>query len=130
LILLDTHVVIWLAQDHRRISSTAKSAIEATRDKRGGLAVSCITLVEIVRLARSGRIDLRPDVETVLSEIERRFVVLPITGNVALQAFELPADYPNDPVDRIIGATALVEDIPLITADREIRKSGAVPTIW
>ena len=73
---------------------------------------------------------MRPDVETVLSEIERRFVVLPITGNVALQAFELPADYPNDPVDRIIGATALVEDIPLITADREIRKSGAVPTIW
>ena len=57
-------------------------------------------------------------------------MVLPITGNVALQAFELPADYPNDPVDRIIGATALVEDIPLITADREIRKSGAVPTIW
>lgn len=73
---------------------------------------------------------MRPDVETVLSEIERRFVVLPITGSIALQAFELPAGYPNDPVDRIIGATALIEDIPLITADREIRKSGAVPTIW
>lgn len=48
----------------------------------------------------------------------------------ALQAFDLPAKYPNDPVDRIIGATALVEDIPLVTADREIRKSRVVPTIW
>jgi PIN domain nuclease of toxin-antitoxin system len=130
LILLDTHVVIWLAQDYQRISQTAQSAIEAARDKRGGLAVSCITFIEIVRLARRGRIDLRPDVETVLSEIERRFAVLPITGNIALQAFELPAGYPNDPVDRIIGATALVEDIPLLTADREIRKARAVPTIW
>lgn len=130
MILLDTHVVIWLAEDDRRISATAKSAIQATRDKLGGLAISCMTFVEIVRLARRGRIDLRPDVETVLSEIERRFVVLPITHNIALQAFELPAGYPSDPVDRIIGATALIEDIPLITADREIRKSGVVPAIW
>jgi len=51
-------------------------------------------------------------------------------GNIALQAFELPVGYPNDPADRIIGATALVEDVPLVTADREIRKSGVVPTIW
>jgi PIN domain nuclease of toxin-antitoxin system len=62
--------------------------------------------------------------------VERQFIVLPITANIALQAFELPASYPNDPVDRIIGATALIEDIPLLTADREIRKSGLVPTIW
>ena len=47
-----------------------------------------------------------------------------------MQAFELPANFPKDPVDRLIAATALIEDIPLITADREIRKSGAVPTIW
>lgn len=68
--------------------------------------------------------------DTTLSEIERRFVVLPVNANIALQAFELPASYPKDPVDRIIGATSLVEDIPLITADREIRKSRAFPTIW
>jgi PIN domain nuclease of toxin-antitoxin system len=67
---------------------------------------------------------------TFLSDVERRFVILPITANIALQAFALPASYPKDPVDRIIGATALIEDIPLITADREIRKSRAVPTIW
>ena len=95
-----------------------------------GLAISCITLVEIARLASYGRIRLTPDTETVLSEVEDRFIVLPITRNIALQAFELPEGYPNDPVDRIIGATALVEDIPLLTADREIRKSRAVPTIW
>jgi len=71
-----------------------------------------------------------PKVETFLSDVEQRFVVFPITANIALQAFELPTNYPNDPVDRIIGATALVEDVPLLTADRGIRKSRAVPTIW
>jgi PIN domain nuclease of toxin-antitoxin system len=42
----------------------------------------------------------------------------------------LPATYPNDPADHIIGATLLVEGLPLVTADREIRRSKAFQTIW
>ncbi|HUO26367.1 MAG TPA: type II toxin-antitoxin system VapC family toxin [Candidatus Aquilonibacter sp.] len=130
MILLDTHVVIWLAQDYGQISAKAQAEIAAARQKDLGLAVCDITLVEISRLASRGRIRLIPDVDTVLAEVERRFRVLPITANIAVQAFALPTSYPKDPVDRIIGATALTEDIPLLTADREIRRSRAVPTIW
>ncbi len=130
MILLDTHVVIWLAQDYQRISRRALATIEQARQQEGGVAVSDITLFEIALLASHGRVAFKPDVETTLSEVERKFTILPITANTALQAFELPSTYPNDPVDRIIGATALIEDIPLLTADRQIRKSGAVPTIW
>lgn len=130
LILLDTHVVIWLAQDYRRISTKAQSAIKEARQKERGLAVASISLVEISRLSSCGKVFLKPDAETVLAEVERRFVILPITANIALQAYALPPSYPKDPADRIIGATALVEDIPLLTADRAIRNSKAVPTIW
>lgn len=130
LILLDTHVVIWLAQDYAQLSPKAKSVIERTRREDSGLAVCGITLLEIARLAAHGRLHFTPDVATFISDIENRFVVLPITGNIALQAFQLPAGYPKDPVDRVIGATALVEDLPLITADREIRNSRAIPTLW
>ena len=130
MILLDTHVVVWLAQDYQRISPKAQASIEQAREKKGGIVVSDITLFEIALLASRGRVNFKPDVERMLSEVERQFIVLPLTARIALQVFELPADYPNDPVDRIIGATALIEDVPLITADREIRKSGAVPTIW
>jgi len=130
LILLDTHVVIWLAQDYRRISPAAQKAISKAREKDRGLAVCGITLIEIVRLSSRGRIHLTPSVETVLSEIEHRFIVFPITGNIALQAFELPTGYPNDPADRIIGATALVEGLSLLTADRAIRRARVVQTIW
>jgi len=130
LILLDTHVIIWLAQDYSKISSAARSAIEEERKKERGLAISCMTILEIARLASYGRVNLIPDMETFLSDVEQRFIVVPIARHIAMQAFALPPSYPNDPVDRIIGATALIEDIPLITANRAIRQARAVTTIW
>jgi PIN domain nuclease of toxin-antitoxin system len=42
---------------------------------------------------------------------------------------ELPESYPKDPMDRIIGATSMVEDLPLITADGAIRACKAVHAI-
>jgi len=94
------------------------------------MAISDFTLYELSLLFRKKQFSLTISQESFLSEVEQRFVILPITANIALQAFQLPADYPRDPADRIIGATALIEDIPLLTADREIRRSRAVPTIW
>jgi PIN domain nuclease of toxin-antitoxin system len=130
LILLDTHVVIWLAFEETRISKAAQAALSEARKGIRGLAISDFTLFELSLLFRRKKFELAISPEDFLWDVERRFVTLPVTANVALQAFNLPASYPNDPVDRIIGATALVEDIPLITADRGIRKSRVVPTIW
>jgi PIN domain nuclease of toxin-antitoxin system len=130
LILLDTHVVLWLGLEQARLSKNALSAIDDARQVGRGLAISDITLMEIAQLSYRRRIEFPAGLESFLTEVTRRFKVFPISANIAMQAFDLPAAYPNDPADRIIGATALVEDIPLLTADREIRKSRCVPTIW
>ena len=95
-----------------------------------GIAVSSITLLEIARLSSHGRIHLTPDLETFLTDLEARFVVIPITANIARQAFDLPSSFPKDPVDRVIAATALIEDLPLVTADNEMKRTRAVPIIW
>jgi PIN domain nuclease of toxin-antitoxin system len=130
MILLDTHVVIWLAQDQQRISSRAHDAITNTREGGKGLFVSSMTLLEIARLASQKCIQLMPNLEAFLSEVERRFAVLPITGRICVQAFEFPANFPKYPADRVIGATAVIEGLHLVTADQAIRQSKAVPTIW
>ena len=130
MILLDTHVLVWLALDPSRISKSAHSAINQARQQTSGLAISDISLVEVARLAIRGRINFNVSVESFLSEVEHLFLVLPISASIALQAYTMPTSYPNDPVDRIIGATALVKGLSLLTADREIRDSGVVPTIW
>jgi len=129
-ILVDTHVVVWLAFDQDQISRKARTAIDDARRNADGLAISDITLMELATLASKGRVRLDISLESFLQEVETRFVVLPITGRACARAIGLPASYPRDPADRIIGATALVEGLSLLTADRDIRRSRALRTIW
>ena len=130
MILVDTHVVVWLAFDQQQISRKARAAIDNARRSGDGLAISDITLLELATLASKGRIQLDISLESFLQEVEARFVVLPISGRACVRAIGLPAAYPKDPADRIIGATALIEGLSLLTADREIRRSKALQTIW
>jgi len=129
-ILVDTHVVVWLAFDQDQISRKARTVIDNARRNGDGLAISDITLLELATLASKGRIQLDISLESFLQEVEARFVVLPISGRACVRAIGLPATYPKDPADRIIGATALVEGLTLLTADREIGRSKALRTIW
>jgi PIN domain nuclease of toxin-antitoxin system len=129
-ILVDTHVVVWLAFDQGQLSKAARAAINEARQNGEGLAISDITLLELMTLTSKGRIRLDISLESFLREIEARFIVLPVSGRACVRALGLPAAYPKDPADRIIGATALVEGLSLLTADREIRRSRALHTIW
>jgi PIN domain nuclease of toxin-antitoxin system/antitoxin (DNA-binding transcriptional repressor) of toxin-antitoxin stability system len=82
MILVYTHIVVWLALEPANISKKARAAIEETRHSGQGLAISDITLLEIAQIESKSRIKLNSSLETFLSEVEVRFVVLPITGRV------------------------------------------------
>jgi PIN domain nuclease of toxin-antitoxin system len=130
LILLDTHVVLWLAFEPEKVSRKAHKRINEARSANQGLAVSGITLLELATLASKGRFQVAMRIEQFLEEVETAFTVLPISARASARTLELPADYPRDPADRIIGATAMAEGLTLITADGNIIRSKAVPVVW
>jgi PIN domain nuclease of toxin-antitoxin system len=129
MILLDTYALIWLARDPSRLSKASTDAIRSSVQS-GGLAISAISLWELAWLATHARLNLREPVDDFIEELVSRTAVRPITPRIAILANQLPATYPSDPCDRLIGATAMSEGIPLVTKDRAIRNCKQIKTIW
>jgi PIN domain nuclease of toxin-antitoxin system len=128
-ILLDTHVLVWAVEDSKRLSRAAASEIRRAR-RHGGLAVSAITLWELAWLLSRGRIQARGTVEAAVNLLLEDIIIRPITPEVAALATQFPEDYPHDPTDRIIGATARAEGLTLVTRDEKIRRSPLLKTVW
>ena len=126
MILLDTHILIWLLIAPDNLSPKAKKAILESR-KSGPLAISAISLWEIAWLVENKRIAIDVSVDSFVKKCASYVQVLPITQEIAVRSVQFPKSYPNDPQDRIIGATAIVEGTRLLTHDKLIAKSGLVP---
>ena len=129
MILLDTHVLAWAVDDSKLLSRAAASAIRRAR-RDGGLAVSAITVWELALLVARGKVQVYGSIETSLRLLLEGVTILPITTEIAALATQFPDDYPRDPADRLIGATARAEGLTLVTRDEKIRRSPLLKTVW
>lgn len=114
---LDTHILIFALTDKLR-KSERSLLVEHT------WGIAAIVLWELAKLTQLGRIDLDltdPVVENVLSTIH----VWPLDLEIARTSTEL--DFSADPANELIAATSIVHQVPLMTRDKQIRKSRLVP---
>ena len=121
----------WLATEPDRLSRPAASAIRRARAS-DGLALADITLWELAFLCSRGTLRIYGTVENTIKYMvtEAGITLRPITPEIAALSTQFPANYPKDPVDRIIGATARAEGMTLITRDERIRSCPLLKTIW
>ncbi len=129
MILLDTHVLIWAQTQSKKLSRAADSAIRRAQ-RSGEIAISIISVVELAGLLRKGRVGLRGGFERTIKELIQDVAVKPITFDIAVMSAEFPHDFPNDPADRIIAATACAEGLSLVTADQRMLDCPLLKTIW
>lgn len=123
MILLDTHVLVWLDEASPRLGSRAIERIDA-EFQSGTIAVSAISFWEVGTLIRKNRIRLEMDLLAWRDDFLRQGVKeFPVGGDIGILASGLH-QFHGDPADRLIVATALHHSATLITGDQRILASN------
>ena len=129
MILLDTCAIIWDALDAGKLTPAAKNLVE---QNEGQLLISDISLWEIAMLIKKER----PIVDDTASGFinlllrSRNYHVQQITPEIAELSVNFSAELNNDPADRLIAATSVLANAPIVTADENLRGSSFLETVW
>ncbi len=119
MILLDTHALIWLNLGLPQLGPGARQAADKA-SREGCLAVSAVSFWEAAVLVERGRVELDKPTEVWRLELLRSGLIeVPLDGRIAITAIGLPGLH-GDPADRLIAATAILNEARLITADRRL----------
>jgi PIN domain nuclease of toxin-antitoxin system len=128
MVLLDTCALLWLVSDQTKLSEKARHTIVRNVDR---LFVSAITAFELAVKQKHGKLKLPLPPQEWFAEalIFHGIRELPVSSGIAMQSVQLPPLH-NDPCDRIIIATAQMNDMGIITSDRLIRQYPDTKVIW
>ena len=120
-VLLDTHIVLWMDNGDERLRPSTQDLIQAfARD--AAILISSVSAWEIAQLADLNRIELDVPpwdwIERFASVPGIRWV--PLSPSAASRAYRLNGLAHRDPADRLLIATAIEMECPLVTYDRLI----------
>lgn len=119
MILLDTHVLLWLTEGSARVGEKAREIADTALADEEAL-VSGITFWEIAMLHHKGRLRVIQPLGAFRRDVlDLGFTEIPVSGDVGIEAAGLE-DFHSDPADRIITATACLNRATLVTADQRI----------
>jgi PIN domain nuclease of toxin-antitoxin system len=126
--LIDTHIWIWWVGQIPRLPAKVLDALDGAGERP---LLSVASLWELSLLVERGEVTLAPTAKQWLEGAThpKAIQLAQLTRAVALELLDLPASLHRDPADRIIVATARALDVPLLTYDDRIRRSGLVK-LW
>lgn len=129
-LVIDTHIAIWALTEPHMLSVDAKAALIAA-EANGIILISSMTLIELVYLTEKGKVaaDVLTLLRDALDDATTAFRLYDIDRAVADAVALIPRAIVPDMPDRIIAATALYLNLPLVSADHKIQASN-VQTIW
>ena len=118
MILLDTHVLIWLILKSHKLGEKALKSIDEAF-QLDSVYVSAITFWEIANLERKKKLQFSSDILSAGRELlTQGLKELPVDSQIFIQSVRLE-NLHGDPADRIIVATTL-NGYQLLTADLRI----------
>ena len=129
MILLDTCAIIWDALAPDKFSDDANRAIKL---KEQELMICDISIWEISMLIKKKRLVVDNTASGFINLLlqSRNYLVQDITPEIADLSVNLGSEINQDPADRLIAATSILSNAPLVTADENLRRATVLETIW
>lgn len=119
MLLLDTHVLVWLDEGSSRLGKTALQIINEFL-ATGQLGVATISFWEIAMLVEKQRLVMKTELDVWRSDLlQTGLLEIPLRGATAIRAGQLQL-FHGDPADRMIVASAIENGATLMTADEKI----------
>jgi PIN domain nuclease of toxin-antitoxin system len=127
----DTHTAIWYLFSDPRLGKGASAFIDAAIAKGDHIGVSAISIAEMIYLIEKGRIsaDALPVLHTATADPKAVLRHVALDESIAMKMTEVSRPDVPDLPDRIVAATALFYNVPVLSRDSRIR-SSTVQTIW
>lgn len=128
----DTHTAIWYFSNSPELSAPARQAINNAVGNGNVILLPTVSIVEIVYLIEKNRLvpQTLARLMQALNLPNSSFITQDLTAAVALALQQIPRSIVPDMPDRIISATALHLNLPLVTKDGSIRRLNNIQTIW
>ncbi|WP_055075108.1 type II toxin-antitoxin system VapC family toxin [Pseudanabaena sp. 'Roaring Creek'] len=131
-VVADTHTIIWYLRSPEKLSPNAVTSLDNALNNGESIFISAISLVEMNYLVEKNRIPTS-SLEQLLQLIDDPIVnlfVVPLDTPVAKSFTQIPREIVPEMGDRIIAATSLYLNLPLVTKDHKIRNLSNIQTIW
>jgi PIN domain nuclease of toxin-antitoxin system len=130
-VVADSHAIVWFVSGSSRLSEPAREALRAGEHERT-LTVSVATFLDLCYVTQTTQGITTDELHRLKSTLGASAAVdvHPIDEAVAAAFATIDRAAIADPWDRLIVATAVALDAPLVTRDVPIRQAGIVETIW
>jgi PIN domain nuclease of toxin-antitoxin system len=126
----DTHALVWYMTNDPKLSQAARGIFESADEVQASIVIPCIIFFELLYLIEKKRIAVDFDTFVTMVSSSKNYRIEPLCVPIIEKARTTPVETIADPWDRLIAATSMHLNVPLITRDEALSTIEGVEVIW
>jgi PIN domain nuclease of toxin-antitoxin system len=125
----DTHSLVWHMTNDPKLSAEAKGIFQRVDNFQDYIFIPCIVFFELLYLVEKKKIVADFDSFLVVMSSSKNYKIEPLCLPIIEKSKRIPREKVADPWDRLIAATSMHLNFPLITRDETLKEIG-IKVIW
>ena len=125
----DTHSLVWYLTDDPKLSIKAKKVFEKVDSFQDDISIPCIVFFELLYLIEKNKIAVDFDSLISMLSSSKNYRIVPLCLPIIENSRKIKREKVADPWDRLIAATSMHLNFPLISKDESLKDIG-IDIVW